>query len=120
MSKTRLSQNTASYLRPTSNVYTIVLTMRNYIATVIKSGNSYALRVPKEYVDSNNLKLGQKVKLANDPSIKKGNVAQAMQALQKLADTKGSMKSISDPVAWQAALRDEVDEWSTVIRDIGR
>lgn len=94
--------------------------MSNYTATVIKSGNSYALRVPKEYIDAKKLKLGQKVGLPNNPALRKGNVAQAMQKLQELADKRGSMKSISDPVAWQIAMRDEVDEWSTVIRDIGR
>lgn len=94
--------------------------MSKYIATVIKTGNSYALRVPKGYVDDAKLKLGQKVGLPNNPALRKGNVAQAMQELQKLADDHGSMKSITNPVAWQRAIRDEVDEWSSVIRDTGR
>lgn len=94
--------------------------MSNYKGTVIKSGNSYALRVPKTYVNEAKLKLGQKVRLLDNPGLREGNVAAAMQKLQKLADEQGSMKSITDPVAWQRAMRDEVDEWSTVIRDIGR
>ncbi|MBI2589150.1 hypothetical protein HYW35_03030 [Candidatus Saccharibacteria bacterium] len=94
--------------------------MSKYTATVIKTGNSYALRVPKAYVDAKNLKLGQKVGLPNNPALRAGNVARAMQNLQKLADDRGAMKSITDPVAWQRAIRDEVDEWSSVIRDIGR
>jgi antitoxin component of MazEF toxin-antitoxin module len=30
---------------------------------VTKTGNSYALRVPKRYIDDNNLKLGDKVNI---------------------------------------------------------
>lgn len=107
-------------MTPGAKVYIIVVTMSKYTATVIKSGNSYALRVPKKYVDAKNLKLGQKVGLPNNPALRQGNVAQAMQKLQELADKRGSMKSISDPMAWQRAVRDEVNEWSSVIRDIGR
>jgi hypothetical protein len=35
--------------------------MSKYKATVIKTGNSYALRVPKKYVEDAHLNLGQKV-----------------------------------------------------------
>lgn len=94
--------------------------MSKYTATVIKTGNSYALRVPKQYITAKKLKLGQKVGLPSNPALRKGNVAQAIQDLQKIADEHGVMKSIKNPVAWQIAMRDEVDEWSTVIRDIGR
>lgn len=94
--------------------------MSNYKATVIKTGNSYALRVPKGYVDDAKLKLGQKVQLPVKPALPSGNVAGAMKKMQKLADERGNMKSISDPVAWQIAIRDEVDAWSEVISDIGR
>lgn len=34
--------------------------MNRYTATVIKTGNSYALRVPKKYVEDARLELGQK------------------------------------------------------------
>jgi antitoxin component of MazEF toxin-antitoxin module len=101
------------------DVDTIVNTMSKYFATVIKTGNSYALRIPKEYVDINDLHLGQKVKLPENLKVRQGNVADAVSGLQRLAE-KGSMKSISDPVAWQRAMRDEVDAWSEVIRDTGR
>ena len=42
-------------------MYTIVATMSNYTATVIKTGNSYALRVPKSYIENAGLKIGDKV-----------------------------------------------------------
>jgi predicted nucleic acid-binding protein/antitoxin component of MazEF toxin-antitoxin module len=34
--------------------------MSNYVTTVIKTGNSYALRVPKKYIEDAQLELGQK------------------------------------------------------------
>jgi antitoxin component of MazEF toxin-antitoxin module len=94
--------------------------MSDYIGTVIKAGNSYAVRVPKAYLTNSKLKVGQKVQLAKDPTSGKGNVAGAVAQLQKLADERGSMKSIRDAANWQTAIRDEVHPWSTVIRDIGR
>ena len=69
--------------------------MSNYIATVIKTGNSYALRVPKEYIDKSKLSLGQKVQVGeptlvpikHDPKA----IKQAIKNLQKV----GAYKSIT-------------------------
>jgi antitoxin component of MazEF toxin-antitoxin module len=78
--------------------------MSSYVATVIKTGNSYALRVPKRYAEDNELKLGQKVVLPPTRVIKKqdrGAIQKAIKELQKL----GAFKEIKDPVAWQREIR---------------
>jgi antitoxin component of MazEF toxin-antitoxin module len=79
--------------------------MNSYTATVIKTGNSYALRVPKAYVDNAHLALGQKVQVGTplkatakqDPS----EVKKAIRNLQQL----GAYKDIKDPIAWQREIR---------------
>ena len=58
-------------LDSTNHVSTIVVTMSKYIATVIKTGNSYALRVPKAYIDDAKLKLGEKVGLGEPKLVPK-------------------------------------------------
>ncbi len=81
--------------------------MSKYIATVIKTGNSYALRVPKEYVNVKQLKLGQKVKLANEPTLHQGYNHDAFwQAMRELQALK-PFKSIKDPSAWQSEIRED-------------
>lgn len=79
--------------------------MNNYTATVIKTGNSYALRVPKQYVVHSNLQLGQKVQVG-DPLISQKQhdprvIKQAIRNLQQI----GAFHSIKDPVAWQREIR---------------
>ncbi len=72
--------------------------MSNYIATVIKTGNSYALRVPKAYVEAGELKLGQKVRLDEPQPYKTQDpeaFVRAMRELQKL----NPYRDIEDPVA---------------------
>lgn len=90
------------------NVYTIVLTMSKYIATVIKTGNSYALRVPIDVVRSEDLKLGEKVAIGgiykNRPQ-DQDKIAALVKELQTLPATPGSLKSIKDPVVWQREMR---------------
>ena len=79
--------------------------MNKYTATVIKTGNSYALRVPKEYVVQSKLELGQKVQVGPpivvprpyDPQA----VKQAIRNIQKI----GAFRTIKDPVAWQRETR---------------
>lgn len=86
--------------------------MSNYTATVIKSGNSYALRVPKALVDDKKLILGQKVAIDGINVVHKqnnGNIVKAIRKLQKLADEQGSMTSIKDVEAWQRKIRKEWD-----------
>lgn len=94
--------------------------MNMYTATVIKSGNSYALRIPKRLAEDAHLEVGQKVEIPAPAVQRRGNAAGALAKLQKLADEKGSMPSISDAAAWQRAIRDEIDPWHEVIRDTGR
>ncbi len=84
--------------------------MSNYIATVIKTGNSYALRVPKAYVDEHALKLGQKVSIEEPRRVDerrpyhqqdKAAFIRAMKELQALHP----FREIEDPVAWQREIR---------------
>lgn len=100
------SRNMDKYVDIDNRVYTIVITMSKYIATVIKTGNSYALRVPKSYIDEGQLNLGDKTTLP--PAQKKqpqdqnrAEIQQAIRNLQKL----NAFSSIKDPVAWQREIR---------------
>jgi hypothetical protein len=68
---------------------------------ITKTGNSYAIRVPKRYIDDNKLKLGDVVNV-EEPLIKQ---RQALDALIKHGKKHGSIKGISDPVAWQREQR---------------
>jgi len=83
-------------------------------AIVTKTGNSYALRVPKSYIVDNNLKLGDSVEI-EDP------LAQQQKALQALVDHAkrrgGPLKSIPDPVAWQREQRKSSDPWEEIKND---
>jgi putative transposon-encoded protein len=78
--------------------------MNSYTMTVIKTGNSYALRVPKRYIDDARLSLGQKASIAL-PTIESGQDRDKIQhILQKLKNT-GVYRDIPDPVAWQREIR---------------
>lgn len=77
---------------------------------VTKTGNSYALRVPKRYIDDNNLKLGDKVNI-EEPLDKQ---QKALSALVNRGKNQGSLKSIPDPVAWQREQRSWSDPWKEV------
>jgi antitoxin component of MazEF toxin-antitoxin module len=79
--------------------------MSNYTATVIKTGNSYALRVPKAYVEQAKLELGQKIQVGS-PLIApvqqdRKAVQQAIRNLQQI----GAFRTIKDPAAWQRDIR---------------
>jgi antitoxin component of MazEF toxin-antitoxin module len=79
--------------------------MSNYEATVIKTGNSYALRVPKRYADENNLHKGQKVQIASPVQIpSKSDKKEFFDALEKVKKLK-PYRDIKDPVAWQREIR---------------
>jgi antitoxin component of MazEF toxin-antitoxin module len=81
--------------------------MNSYIATVIKTGNSYALRVPRAYVENAHLELGQKVQIGvpakdtgkQDPEA----IRKAIRNLQQLE----AYSDIEDPVAWQREIRQD-------------
>lgn len=73
--------------------------MSNYIATVIKAGNSYALRVPKKYIKDTNIKLGEKVHLAPPLKAQKQDHEKIQRLLKELQALK-PYKDIKDTVAW--------------------
>jgi antitoxin component of MazEF toxin-antitoxin module len=78
--------------------------MSNYIATVIKTGNSYALRVPKKYMDDARLKLGQKASIqlpTPEPKQDRKRIQELLRQLQEI----GAYKDIKDPVKWQRDVR---------------
>jgi antitoxin component of MazEF toxin-antitoxin module len=83
----------------------IVVTVNKYTATVIKTGNSYALRVPKKYIDDSALTLGQKIQVSDPLVVNKVQnrkaIQQAIRNLQKL----NAFSDIKDPVAWQREIR---------------
>ena len=78
--------------------------MNNYTTTVIKTGNSYALRVPKKYIDDAQLKLGQKANIQLPiPQLKQDRLR--IQTLLKKLQLSGAYKDIKDPVTWQREIR---------------
>lgn len=78
--------------------------MNKYITTVIKTGNSYALRVPKKYVEDAKLELGQKATIQLPIAQPKQNREKIQQAFRQLQEI-GAYKTIDDPVAWQREIR---------------
>jgi antitoxin component of MazEF toxin-antitoxin module len=78
--------------------------MNKYTATVIKTGNSYALRVPKSYIDEAQLNLGDKTIL---PPAQKHHAQdrERIQQLWKELQALKPFKNIKDPVAWQHEIR---------------
>ncbi len=78
--------------------------MSNYIATVIKTGNSYALRVPKSYVEDAQLELGQKASIRLPALQSKQNHKRVQYLLQQLQEA-GAYKAIKDPMEWQRDIR---------------
>lgn len=88
-----------------SLVYILVNTMSNYIATIIKTGNSYALRVPKSYVENAKLVLGQKVQIGAPVTLPKDYDPEAVKTAIRNLQTIGAFRTIKDPVAWQREIR---------------
>ena len=78
--------------------------MNKYTTTVIKTGNSFALRVPKRYIEDGKLKLGQKADIQLPvPEVKQDR--KRVQMLFKQLQEMGAYKDIKDPVAWQREIR---------------
>ncbi len=83
-----------------------------YTATLIKSGNSYALRLPKWVVEASGLTAGD---IVEGPALlptsrhrsNKLEIQQAVRNLQTaVANNPGGMiANIKDPVAWQREMR---------------
>jgi hypothetical protein len=88
--------------------------MRKYKGTIFMSGNSYAIRLPKDYVEANNLHVGQVIALPDALSPAYGNAAEAMRLMQELVDREGDIQSIPDPVAWQRDLRKSTNPWDDI------
>jgi antitoxin component of MazEF toxin-antitoxin module len=78
--------------------------MNKYTTTVIKTGNSYALRVPKQYIDDAQLELGQKATIQL-PIIEVKQDRKRIQMLFKQLQELVAFKSIKDPAAWQREIR---------------
>jgi antitoxin component of MazEF toxin-antitoxin module len=70
-------------------------------AIVAKTGNSYALRVPKSYIVDNHLKLGDVVEI-EEPLAKQ---RAALAAFVAQVHTNGAITSIPDPMEWQREQR---------------
>jgi antitoxin component of MazEF toxin-antitoxin module len=79
--------------------------MSNYTATIIKTGNSYALRVPKSYIENAKLVLGQKVQIGAPVALSKGYSPEAVKKAIRNLQTTGAFHTIKDPVAWQREIR---------------
>ena len=80
--------------------------MSIYSTTVIKTGNSYALRVPKQYIEDAKLQLGQKVSIPL-PLTETVQNRQRIQSLLKQLQELGAYQDIQDPRAWQKEIRAE-------------
>jgi antitoxin component of MazEF toxin-antitoxin module len=80
--------------------------MNSYTVTVIKTGNSYALRVPKSYIEDADLSLGDKADVAL-PQKRTPQDRAKVQALWKELQALKPFQSISDPVAWQRSIRED-------------
>ncbi len=78
--------------------------MYKYTVTVIKTGNSYALRVPKKYVEDAHLESGQKTVITLPIPEPKQNRQRIQETLRQLQEI-GAYKDIKDPVAWQREIR---------------
>ena len=78
--------------------------MNKYTSTVIRTGNSYALRVPKQYIDDAKLKLGQKAAIQLPIPEVKQNRAKIQRLFKQLQEL-GAYEDIKDPAAWQRETR---------------
>lgn len=87
--------------------------MKTSLATVIKTGNSYALRVPKSYAERNNLRPGAKVMLP-DPKAPGGTLADLNAAIHDSLkkDKITTWGEIQNPAQWQ---QDERATWKNQI-----
>jgi hypothetical protein len=79
--------------------------MSNYIATIIRTGNSYALRVPKSYVENAKLELGQKVQISEPVTLPKEYNPEAVKKAVRNLRAIGAFRTIKDPAAWQREIR---------------
>lgn len=78
--------------------------MSIYKVTVIKTGNSIALRVPKEYAQDAHLALGDKVLLPLPTIQKRQDRAKIERIVAKMQEI-SAYGSIKDPITWQKEVR---------------
>jgi antitoxin component of MazEF toxin-antitoxin module len=76
------------------------------MATVIKTGNSIALRVPKQYADAAQLLPGDKVNLPLPARIKEQDHKKIERLIDKLQELH-AYESIPDPTKWQQEIRQD-------------
>ncbi len=80
--------------------------MSRYTATVIKTGNSYALRVPKKYVDDARLEVGQKATIQLPVPETKQDHKRIQKLLMQLQEI-NAYEEIDDPASWQRGIRQD-------------
>src|SRR5688572_16458746 len=90
---------------PGARIYNVTI-MNTYTATVIKTGNSVALRVPKQYADTAKLVPGDKVNLQLPTKQKQQDRAKIKRIIEKLQELRG-YSSIENPSAWQREIRQD-------------
>ncbi len=78
--------------------------MSTYLVTVIRTGNSYALRVPKQYVEDAQLTLGQKALIGLPIAKPKQDRARIQELIRQLQEI-NSYSYIGNPVEWQRGIR---------------
>lgn len=81
-----------------------------YKTKIFKSGNSYTLRVPRQYAEEHALELGQEVEVVVSPvlHVKKFDVEAAKSILAEIRKTGPlfpEFKTIDDIVEWQREIR---------------
>lgn len=79
--------------------------MNKYTVTVIKTGNSYALRVPKKYVEDADLVLGQKIQVGDPLPDTQHQDRKAIQRAIRNLQKVHAFSDIKDPGAWQREIR---------------
>jgi antitoxin component of MazEF toxin-antitoxin module len=90
---------------PSPCIYNVTI-MNTYTATVIKTGNSVALRVPKQYADAAKLVPGDKVNLQLPSKQKQQDRAKVKRIVEKL-QALHAYESMGDPTAWQREVRQD-------------
>jgi hypothetical protein len=78
--------------------------MSSYSATVIQTGGSFGLRLPKKYIDEHKLRLGEKVIIGSPQTATRSNAKRIIALFQSL-NTIHAFQSIPDPIAWQRQQR---------------
>lgn len=84
---------------------------------ITKTGNSYAIRVPKHYITDNNLKLGDKVELNEPLEEQLSKQRSALKALVTYGKNNPGKMDIDEIVEWQREQRRSSDPWDEIAHD---